>query len=460
MRFTRRRFLGTAAAVGAGFWGLRQLLDGADTGPTDKSPYGPLISDPYKIIDLPKRFSYQIISRIGDQMADGLRVPGLPDGMATFAGAEDLTVLLRNHELTPKDAGPFGKNAELLDTVDEDRLYDVPSRKKPCIGGTTTVVFNTKTQKVVRQFLSLGGTIRNCAGGATPWGSWVTCEETVVRVGGDKKAGYDAHKDHGFNFEVPATIRPRLTPAVPLKDMGRFNHEAIAVDPSSRVVYQTEDRPDGLIYRFLPKRPGKLADGGRLQALRIQGQPSLDTRNWKEQTVPVGRKLTVEWIDMEDVLSPNDDLRHRGFKAGAARFARGEGMWAGDGEIYFACTNGGKAEAGQIWRYIPSAKEGEPGAKGELELFIEPNDSRLLKSADNLTISPWGDLVVCEDRGGAVVRIIGVTPKGHPYTFANTPTKSEFAGATFSPDGSTLFVNIQKRGLTLAITGPFLGATT
>ena len=461
MRFTRRRFLGVAASVGVGFWGLRQLLDGADdTGPTDHSPYGPLVSDPHKIIDLPKRFSYQIVSQLGDPMSDGLLVPGLPDGMAAFAGSDGLTVLVRNHELTPKDPGPFGKKAELLGKVEADRLYDVPSNQQPCIGGTTTVVFDTRTQKVVRQFLSLGGTIRNCAGGATPWGSWVTCEETVVRRGGDKKAGYDAHEDHGFNFEVPATVEPRLTPAVPLKDMGRFNHEAIAVDPKSGIVYQTEDRPDGLIYRFLPRNPGKLADGGKLQALSVKGQKSLDTRNWKTQTVEVGRKLSVAWIDIDDVLSPKDDLRVRGFKAGAARFARGEGMWTGDGEIYFACTSGGKAEAGQIWRYVPSPNEGQPGVAGQLELFIEPNDSRLLKSADNLTVSPWGDLVVCEDRPDAVVRIVGVTPQGRLYTFANTPTRSEFAGATFSPDGSTLFVNIQKRGLTLAITGPFLGANT
>ncbi len=168
-------------------------------------------------------------------------------------------------------------------------------------------------------------------------------------------------------------------------------------------------------------------------------------------------------MDMDGVTSPKDDLRFRGFKAGAARFARGEGMWTGDDEIFFTCTNGGKATAGQIWRYRPSEAEGtaaETKSPGRLELFIEPNDSNILKSADNLTVSPWGDVMVCEDRSDRVVRIVGVTRDGKPYTFANHHKRSEFAGATFSPDGSTLFVNIQHHGLTLAISGPFLGAKT
>lgn len=463
MTINRRNFLG-AAATTAGFFGLRHYLVGSeDTGPTDASPYGPLVSDPNGLVDLPKGFRADVISRVGDKMDDGLFVPGQPDGMATFPGPDGTTIVIRNHELTPTGDGPFGKKGALLDKVDTDRLYDLLKREQPCIAGTTTLVYDTKAMKVVRQFLSLGGTIRNCAGGPTPWGSWVTCEETVVRVGKDDSGSYEAGKDHGYNFEVPASATPYLTPAVPLIDMGRFNHEAIAVDPKSGAVYQTEDRHDGLIYRFLPNTPGKLVDGGKLQALVVKGRPSLDTRNWKKQTVKVGRAMAVEWMDMDDVTSPKDDLRFRGFKAGAARFARGEGMWTGDGEIYFTCTNGGKAEAGQIWRYKPSQSEGTAGeasANGELELFIEPNDSRILKSADNLTISPWGDVMVCEDRSKAVIRLIGVTADGKPYTFANNRRRSEFAGATFSPDGSTLFVNIQKPGLTLAISGPFLGANT
>jgi len=192
--------------------------------------------------------------------------------------------------------------------------------------------------------------------------------------------------------------------------------------------------------------------------LKVKAQTSLDTRNWKDATVKVGQTLSVEWLDIDEVESPKDDLRQRGFNAGAARFARGEGMWYGSNSIYFACTNGGIEKMGQIWRYTPSAEEGQAGeAKepGKLELFIEPNDGNLVENADNLTVSPWGDLVVCEDGPGGNF-LVGVTPKGQTYKLArNAVSKSELAGATFSPDASTLFVNMQGDGLTLAITAPW-----
>ena len=161
---------------------------------------------------------------------------------------------------------------------------------------------------------------------------------------------------------------------------------------------------------------------------------------------------------MDEIESPLEDLRHRGFAAGAARFARGEGMWFSDGVAYFACTGGGRRQNGQIWSYRPSPTEGTPQEQdqpGTLELFLEPDDSTLLKSADNLTVAPWGDVVICEDRSDNVVRLVGVTPQGTLYTLANCLLHSEFAGATFTPDGSTLLVNVQGKGVTLAITGPW-----
>ncbi|MCA9118286.1 MAG: DUF839 domain-containing protein, partial [Planctomycetaceae bacterium] len=389
-----------------------------------------------------------------------LLVPGAPDGMATFPGPDGLTIIVRNHEVNPNSSGPWGRGAELLSKVDVSRIYDAGEGKTPACGGTTTIVYDTRTGKTVREFLSLGGTTRNCAGGPTPWGTWVTCEETVYAAGPDQKKKYVAEKDHGYCFDVPATAEPELTQAVPLKAMGRFNHEAIAVDAKSGAIYLTEDRNDGALYRFLPKTPGKLAEGGRLQALALVDTKSADTRNWSSggPTILEGQKHAVHWIDLDDVEAPKDDLRYRGYEAGAARFARGEGMWTGEDGIYFACTSGGRAHAGQIWRYVPSASEGteaEAAQPGTLELFVEPNDVELVKNADNLTVAPWGDLVVCEDRSDEVVRLVGVTPQGKLYTLGNTPTRGEFAGATFSPDGTTLFVNIQHRGLTLAITGPW-----
>ena len=161
-----------------------------------------------------------------------------------------------------------------------------------------------------------------------------------------------------------------------------------------------------------------------------------------------------------DVDSPDDSLRYQGFDRGAARFARAEGMWHGDGEIFFACTTGGRAKAGQLWRYRPAASsvEGTPGeidAPGTLELFLQPDDASVLQNADNICQSPGGDLIVCED-GPDGDFLLGVTPTGRVYPIArNTTSNSEFAGCCFSPDGSTLFVNVQRPGLTLAITGPW-----
>jgi secreted PhoX family phosphatase len=153
-------------------------------------------------------------------------------------------------------------------------------------------------------------------------------------------------------------------------------------------------------------------------------------------------------------------LRRRGLAQGAACFARGEGAWYGNDAIYVACTNGGRKKKGQIWRYVPSLFEGAPEERndpGKLELFVEPNDGDLVDNADNLTVAPWGDLIVCED-GEDEQFLVGVTPKGEFYKFGKSAAgDSELAGVTFSPDGTTLFVNIQHKGLTLAITGPWRG---
>ena len=462
MSISRRHFLASAAAVTAGFAGLRTFVSGTAYGAPDPAlvakGFGALITDPAGIFDLPEGFSYQIVSRAGDKMNDGFVVPSESDGMAAFPGPNGKTIVVRNHELSrdKPEWGPYGATNELFAKIDPAMLYDTGHGKRPCLGGTTTFVYDTQAKKIDCQFLSLAGTGRNCAGGPTPWNSWLTCEETVQRA--DDQFG----KDHGYNFEVPASHSIQLAHPLPIIDMGRFNHEAVAVHPRSGIVYQTEDREDGLIYRYVPNAPGSLLTGGKLQALAVRDQKSLDTRNWgfMGATIAQGQKLSVEWIDLDNIQSPDDDLRHRGHAAGAARFARGEGMWYGHDAIYFACTNGGAQKWGQIWRYTPSANEGkadETSQPGTLELFIESGNSALLENADNLTVSPWGDLVVCED-GRKDDYLVGVTPDGKMYHIGrNAISETELAGVTFSPDGSTLFFNIQHEGLTLAVTGPWRG---
>lgn len=458
---SRRTFIKNTGMASLGFLGLQTFLGTtlASCLPNKSKSddrifkkYGFLVKDKNKILNLPPGFSYKIIARQGTPMSDGFMHPGKPDGMATFVGQNGRVILVRNHELNPGGFGPFGKDDALLAKLDKKHFYDFGEKGTTCVGGTTTLIFNEQTQEIEKSYLSLVGTVRNCAGGQTPWNSWITCEETVVRA---NSGGYT--KNHGYNFEVPATEKIGLVEPIPLKAMGRFNHEAVCVDPKTGIVYQTEDRGDGLFYRFIPDVPGELVKGGKLQCLVVKDQKMLDTRNWRKNTCPINQPMEVEWLDLDKVETPSDTLRMRGHQAGAAQFARGEGAWFGTNELYFACTNGGASKTGQVFRYVPSPFEGTSREKeqgGQLELYLEPNDSNLINYCDNLTIAPNGDLFLCEDRDHP--NIVGVTKQGDYFRLAeNIGFKSEFAGGVFSPSGKTYFVNIQHAGLTIAIQGPW-----
>ncbi|MBC7922020.1 MAG: DUF839 domain-containing protein [Ferruginibacter sp.] len=454
---SRRHFLRLSGVASLGFLGLHHFASAPVLAarPSDASGYGPLLPDPAGLLNLPKGFSYRIISQRGNRMSDGFFTPGRADGMATFAASKGRTILVRNHENSPGNLidGPFGQKNELLGKLDRNKLYDYGRGEQPGLGGTTTLVYDPATRQVTDEYLSLAGTIRNCAGGATPWGSWISCEENTDVPNGT------IEKEHGYNFEVPSVGKGVVDPT-PLKAMGRFNHEAVCVDPRTGIVYQTEDRPDSLIYRYLPNQTSQLAKGGKLQALAVRGEQGFDTRNWESLGAPrlaERQPVDVVWLDLEGIDAPDDDLRLRGFARGAARFARGEGAWFGRNECYFACTSGGRIAKGQVFRYVPSPKEGQPGEKdapGKLELFLEPNNTDLMKSCDNLTVAPWGDVVLCEDDPHPF--LVGVTPKGELYKLGeNAGPPSEFAGGVFSPSGDTFFVNLQDPGITLAITGPW-----
>ena len=403
--------------------------------------YGSLNVDSNKLLDLPDGFKYQIISSLGDLMSDGFHVPDRADGMGCIPLSEEQVVLIRNHELHPKS---LDKQPLSIQKHKTPLAYDSYNNGIALPGGTTSLIYNLKTRTVEKEFISLVGTIRNCAGGTTPWGSWLTCEESVMKAGDDLKA------DHGYIFEVPATAEGIVAPK-PLKEMGRFNHEAAVVDPDSGIVYLTEDRGDSLFYRFIPNVKGQLDKGGQLQAMVVSSQPKYDSRNWQSTNMKVGEWLSVEWVNLDDPESPNDDLRTRGHQLGAALFARGEGIHWGNGELYFCCTNGGKKQLGQIMRFEPNA------TGGRIQLFLESEDSSLYNFGDNLTVTPQGHLFVCEDQYTDIVdnHIRGVTPEGQVYDFARLHAQTELAGACFSPDGSVLFVNLYSPTRTLAITGPW-----
>lgn len=479
---SRRRFLraSAAATVLAATGGLDRALAAIARGATARAAgYGPLVPDPARLLDLPAGFRYVAFStapaggggdaRFQQQLANGDPVPAMHDGMGAFPDGQGGTILVRNHELEP-GLGPAVDPAQ-------QRRYDPLA-----LGGTTTLHVD-RDRRLTKSFASLSGTWRNCAGGVTPWGTWLTCEECVYLPGAPDTVNADRRPDagrpHGYVFEVPARAEGLVEP-VPILAMGRFYHEAVAVDAATGFVYLSEDRDDGLFYRFRPavlidrtKTPrtlaaGDLARGGVLEALKVRGRPQAKLQNWTGSATPVGARLDVEWVavpaaaemDMErDPTDPNPDpvkrrsrtsprsIRARGFELGAAQFARVEGLSAARRAIYFCCTNGGAARAGQVWKLDTAASR--------LTLMVEPGDRALLDGPDNLVAAPNGDIVVCED-GFRDDFVVGITPAGRIYPIArNAHNQREMAGACFSADGRTMFVNLQEPGVTFAIWGPW-----
>jgi hypothetical protein len=400
------------------------------------------------ILALPAGFKYNVFGRTGTIMSDGKPTPAAHDGMAAFEtnnndddddrrdhdrrkNRKRLITLVRNHEVTFSTPGV---------AIDPAKAYDPLTG-----GGTTTLIVDAETRLPVRSFVSISGTHNNCAGGPTPWGSWITCEENVSGLA----RGFS--QPHGYAFEVSAKSTGPVD-AIPLKAMGRFVHEAIAVDPRTDIIYETEDRnPQCGFYRFIPNRRNKPVAGGRLQMLAIKDSPNFDTRTGVTPLEP----LRVAWVDIDDPDPANaetDSLAvfKQGFAGGGAIFTRLEGAWYGDGSIFFTSTNGGSAGLGQVWRYRPRGHSG-----GLLSLIFESPGVDSLDSPDNICVTPGGGLILCED-GDDQQFLRGLTQQGEIFNFAlNVLNDSEFAGATFSPDGETLFVNIQSPGITFAIWGPW-----
>jgi secreted PhoX family phosphatase len=474
-----RRTLISGTAATLAFGGLARLVHAQETRAEVEAAaylnevhgYGPLKADPAGLFDLPEGFSYTVVSRAGDPMSDGLVTPHKFDGMGCFPIDRDRVALVRNHELRPADyeIGAFGAGQVLAGKVDGKRVFDRSDSGPLLPGGTTTVVYNLRSRRVERSHLSLAGTSTNCAGGITPWGSWLSCEEVSPLPAGQPATA----QRHGWVFEVPSGARGLVEPR-PLAALGRFRHEAAAIDPRTGVVYLTEDEGDGrgLFYRFLPNDRTALAKGGRLQALAFRDSPQGgDSRNWERADWVPGQVRDVEWVDLEDVDNPDGTLRDRGHARGAAWFARGEGVFFGEEAIYFSCTSGGPTRLGQIFRYRPSPREGQAGEAdqpGRLQLFVQPSDKAVMQMPDNIAVSPWGHLLACEDKVGGINFLKAVTPEGKVYTvgrnaqggMTDVKSNSELAGVCFSPDGAALFVNVYEPGLTLAITGPWAQVQT
>jgi secreted PhoX family phosphatase len=451
---SRRSFLGRTASV-AGAAALPGIFDSllSRTGlgwehrvSKGFGPLSPVRDDVSRLplLKLPEGFRYVSHGWTGTQMSDGNRTPGAHDGMAVIAVHGDLVTICRNHELTGPDRA----------FADTEHAYDAHGP-----GGCTNLVFDTKEGRFIKSWASLVGTSRNCAGGPTPWGTWLSCEETVAGPEDAVNEDADAFKEtHGWIFEVPAE---GIAKPLPLKGMGRFVHEAIAVDPDTGIVYETEDRGTSGMYRYVPIEKGKLAAGGRLQMMRVVGADDLRSGQTN------GAAWDVQWVDIEEPErrhSPDttDQLGvfAQGKAQGGATFARLEGCWQANGSIYFVSTDGGAAECGQIWQYVPREEK--------LTLLFESPGKNVLKMPDNCCENPHGGLVLCEDSGDLPERLVMLTPEGTTFTLAENDIElhgelghrgnfreNEWAGVCFSPDGKWLFVNIQTPGITFAITGPW-----
>lgn len=460
------------------------------------SPYGPLApvadrSTGLPLLQLPPGFSYQSFGWTGDAMDDGQPCPGRHDGMAVMTGygrgrapmvlrgrgrgAE--MVLIRNHEV---GAGTPIRAPGMYDTGDI-------GGGRVSGGGTTTLYWRDGAFRGMEA--SLGGTLVNCAGGPTPWGTWLSCEE--IKTDAVSSTG----RKHGYVFEVhPDAER---TTGRPLVQLGRFSHEAVAVDPRTGALYLTEDdRNKSALYRFIPNerggRPGSLENGGRLQAARVRGRPNADLT-----VAEIGTEVALEWVDVPDPdlgtvrapagfpdVSANDTLSGpfaQAWSAGALRMARGEGIWYAHGSMFIVDTATGTDASGRKGRGNGAVWVLDLATQRMRALFVS-GDQLAAHNPDNVTVSPRGGVVLCEDGGespdayGPGSRLIGLNRRGESFWFAKnnaelTATQvanagkqvaegdyrdSEFCGACWDPAGRTLFVNLQSPGITLAITGPWL----
>ncbi|MEV8042884.1 alkaline phosphatase PhoX [Streptomyces griseoluteus] len=473
MSLTRRDFARTTAVTGAGVVLAGSVgalatapqalaaadLDGArDAHGHPGIGYGPLVPDPDGILALPEGFSYRVVTYSGrTRLESGEPTPSNHDGTAAFAGPRGAVLLVNNHELK----GPRA-NWKHPVPLAEGLVYD------PAASGGCTVVEVRRDH--VAEWVGVAGTSTNCAGGSTPWGTWLTCEETEDRAGQNGMT-----KDHGYVFEVdPADRRANRAPK-PLKALGRYAHEAVVVDPKRGHLFLTEDAsgPNGLFYRWTPPEGfhhgrGRLRtladDAGVLQAFRCfdSGGRFVDDLSRATRT---GTVYGVDWVDVPDRDARTVPVRKQFTDGQVTRARKLEGMWWGDGGVYvvssYAREESPVRHDGQVWFYDPRRRT--LTLKVLLGVNPDPSADGAFDGPDNITVSPYGGLVIAED-GEGVQHLFGATDGGRTFPIArnelnigteSAPEYSEFTGVTFSPDGHTLFANIQEPGIMLAITGPW-----
>lgn len=420
---------------------MARVIGSASRARADFSGYGDLVKDPNGVLDLPAGFKYKILSREGDALSTAALVPSNHDGTGSFYGGGSGIYLVRNHEIDPAD---IEEEEKIAVAHLEGSTYDPDGA-----GGTTTLLIG-RDRNLIDHRVSLAGTVNNCAGGRTPWHTWLTCEETDDVLS----------KPHGYVFEVDPRTCGNPEPIVA---MGRFAHEAVAFDRKG-IAYLTEDAagPLGCVYRFTPNQlgggKGSLHAGGTLEAMVVEGVKG-DLSIVQE----AGTKLPIRWIPVPNGNPGADEIQVRDQvqAKGATPIRKAEGIWLGvDGTLWFTASyaEGPDAEdadaatvaihSGQIWRLDPE--------RSTIELVAYFPEGSPYDGPDNITAGPHGFAIACTD-GDDDNWLLGIANDGGTFPFAfNAMNDVEFTGATFSPSGQTLFANIQEGpAITLAIWGPW-----
>ncbi|MDA3647771.1 PhoX family protein [Saccharopolyspora indica] len=380
----RRRSFLRAAVVGGGVAAFSGgLWTGAAVSAPNRlaeGPYGPLLPADGNGLELPEGFTSRIIARSGDQVeGTSYTWHDAPDGGACFADG-DGWIYVSNSEIEPG-------------------------------GGVGAVRFDAGGN-IADAYRILDDTRRNCAGGKTPWDTWLSCEEV----------GY------GYVFETDPWGRNE---AVRRDAMGKFNHEAAACDPVRKVIYLTEDEPDGCFYRFRPNNWGDLGAGGLLEVLVAGSETS--------------GKAT--WVEVPEPLPSDGDTPTREQVSEAKHFDGGEGCHYANDRCWFT-TKGDD----RVWQFN--------AADDTFELAYDGGGD--LSGVDNITSSDFGDLYVAEDGGNMEVCIITPDDVVAPVVRVNDQDGSELCGPAFNPAGDRFYFSSQRGtsgessgGITYEITGPF-----
>ncbi|OLS96290.1 Tat pathway signal sequence domain protein [Pseudonocardia sp. CNS-004] len=433
MALSRRAFLRRSAA-GVLLAGGTDVLEVA----APPAGYGPLVDDPQGRLALPEGFGYAVVTEAGvTSLETGEPTPRNHDGTGAFAAPGGGTVLVLNHEIRE------GAGTELAVPHRDGLVYDPGAA-----GGCTIVTTDARGGRVAER-VGIAGTSTNCAGGVTPWGTWLTCEETEARAG---ERGYE--RDHGYVFEVDPFDRAALVDPRPVKALGRYSHEALAMDPVTGDIYLTEDasRPNGLVYRWVS--PGvRVGRGvlrglgptdGALTAMRCTDEAGRHVDDLSRASAP-GTTYAVEWVDVPDRDARDESVRTQFDDGRVTRARKLEGAWWGNGGAYIV-SSFSSGHRGQVWFYDPRR------STFTLRLRFTGDDDG--DGPDNISVSPYGGVILAED-GDGTNHLVAAAEDGTTFRLARSEHGGEFTGPVFSADGRVLFANVQVPGTMFAISGPW-----